>query len=64
MNNTGWKAMIEQKVSRGRLSAAFGADGFVKKMWEPFAIKKSLPRKFVVRRNESGAVGDKQKLAQ
>ena len=30
----GWKTTIEQNVSRGRLSAAFGADGFVKRMWE------------------------------
>ena len=28
VTNVGWKAMIKQKVSRGRLSAAFGADVF------------------------------------
>ena len=32
--------MIEQKFSRGRLSAAFGPDGFNKRMWERFTVKK------------------------
>ena len=31
--------MIEHKVSRGRLSAAFEARDFVKRMWERIAVK-------------------------
>ena len=32
VTNARWKTMIEQKVSRGNLSAAFRADGFVERM--------------------------------
>ena len=41
--NAGWKTLIEQKVSRGRLSAAFGEDGFAKAVWQA----KKCPNKFM-----------------
>ena len=40
VTNAVWQAMLEQKVSRGRLSAAFGTDGFEEGMWKRFTVKK------------------------
>ena len=40
VTSAGWKAMIEQKFSLGKLSAALGTDGFVNRMWERYAVKK------------------------
>ena len=59
VTNAVWKAMIERQVSRGRLSAAFGPDGLVKRMWERFALKQEVGKTVVGGSNESGAVGDK-----
>ena len=42
-----WKALIEQKVSRGKVSAAFGSDGFVNRMWERLAVTKKVARKWL-----------------
>ena len=36
------KEMIRRKVSRGRLSAAFGSDGLMRSMCERFTAKKEL----------------------
>ena len=33
-------AMTSEKSARGELSAAFGTDGFVKRMWERYAVFK------------------------
>ena len=39
-----WRALVEQKYSRGNLQAAFGADQILRNMWEPFRIKKVWAR--------------------
>ena len=38
VTNARWKSMIEQKASRGRLSAAFRSNGFVKRMCKRYAV--------------------------
>ena len=51
--------MIEQKVSRGKLSAALGTGGFISRVLEKHAVKKAVGKATVGGGNESGAVGDR-----
>ena len=39
-SNVVWKEMIRQNTSRGRLGAALGSDGFIKRTCERFSITK------------------------
>ena len=57
VTNARWKTTVGQKVSRGKLSAAFGADGIVERMWERHAVKKLWAKGPFGRGNESGATG-------
>ena len=41
VNGVKWRALIEQKASRGKLWAAFGLEQLVRRMVERFAIKKA-----------------------
>ena len=47
VTNARWKTMIEQKVSRGKLSTALRTDGFVKRMWEKYSAKKVWTRELL-----------------
>ena len=40
VSNADWKDMIKQKIRRGWLWAAFGADGFIKRMRQRLTSKK------------------------
>ena len=44
VTNAAWQDMMEQKVSRSRVSAASGADGFLQRMWERLTTKRNLAK--------------------
>ena len=37
-----WRALVEQKSSRGKFWAAFGLDQILREMWKQFTIKKNV----------------------
>ena len=53
----------QQKTSRGRLWAAFGVDGFLRKVWERFS-QESVDQNGAGRSSNGDAVGNRRQLAE
>ena len=58
VTNARWKTMIEQTVSRGKLSTALRTDGFVKRTWEKHSAKRLWTRELLEEATRAVQLGD------